>query len=120
MYILVVCRRYPQKDLASVLAPLLELRTLKLHLNFPHMPIPDFGSRRIIRNNLAFNDRRPFNDTLALTADVFSRALTPSLEEIWMYAINDDPAWIVFVVTRTMLEGELKIGAIRKGQHWYI
>ncbi|KAM5544075.1 hypothetical protein V8D89_002261 [Ganoderma adspersum] len=113
------CKDVPVKDLANVLAPLVSLRTLKLHLNFAHMPVPDFGSRGIIRNHLAFNDPRPFNDTLALTADEFSRALAPSLEEIWMYAVKDDPAWIVFVVIRIMLEGELKIGAIWKGQHWY-
>ena len=115
---------YLQKDLADALAPLTSLRTLKLHLNFAHMPFPDFGTgcRGISRfHDMTFDAHRRFDDTLVSTAGEFSRALGPSLEEIWMYAASDDPAWIIFVVTHIVRDGEVQIGVVRKDKHkhWY-
>ncbi|PIL28113.1 hypothetical protein GSI_09764 [Ganoderma sinense ZZ0214-1] len=110
----------PVRELANALAPLTELRTFKLHLDFPHMPTPGYlGIRGIARHVPVPDYHRRFDDTLASTADDLSRTLAPSLEEIWLYALSNEPAWIVFVVSRTMCEGELQIGAVRKDQHWY-
>ena len=108
-----------QRVLADVLAPLASLRTLKLHLDFAHMPVPDFGSRGISRNRSSLDGRLPFNDTLASTADEFSQKLAPSLEQIWMYTCHNDPKWVIFVVTRVVHDGELQIGAVEKDTRWY-
>ena len=62
---------------------------------------------------MTFDAHRRFDDTLASTAGEFSRALGPSLEEVWMYAASDDPAWIIFVVTercRSEWSGRINIG----------
>ncbi|PIL28338.1 hypothetical protein GSI_09489 [Ganoderma sinense ZZ0214-1] len=100
----------PVTELAEALAPLASLRLLKLHLNFDRMPDPKPG--HMMTRNLPRSKSPAFDDTLASAAEELSRMLAPSLEEIWMFKYEYEPLWLVFVVTRACLDGELQTGVV--------
>ena len=96
------------------------------------MPAHQFVCKGVVHNQLTPAAVDAFDDTLASTADAFSRAASGSLEEIWMYSVSRAyPAWIVFGVTRDEETGVVRgdstggmqhhdeIRAVRKDQRRY-
>ena len=103
-------------EFAEALAHLTSLRVLKLHLDFAFMPGPKIGYVGS-RQPPAISD---FNDKLERAAGELSRTLSPSLEEIWMFKYEVNMVWVVFVVTRTSVDGEQHTGVVQQGLRPYI
>lgn len=87
---------------------------LKLHLDFADMPSPEVGWGNRIPGGIPLCIPPGFDDTLATAAAELSRTLSPSLEEIWMFRYDYDPLWVAFDITRSVVDGKLRIGVVRK------
>ena len=97
--------------MAKALAPLASLRTLKLHLDFVAMPGPQVGWGNGFRC-VPIGVSPEFDDVFSAAAAELSRTLAPCLEEIWMFKYDYDPLWVIFDVTRAVVDGELDAGVI--------
>ena len=58
---------------------------------------PNTGRMMIVRNGPS-SEQPNFDDTLTSAAELLSRTLAPTLEEIWMFKYDYNPVWVIFTV----------------------
>ena len=106
----------PQDQFARLLSPLMELRTLQVHLDLTSTPIPTFDMQYMERYGMSLDydheSLNAFAHDQHMVAEVCARILSPSIENIYVWSPNGvgHHVWRMFRVERPAEETQSKNG----------
>ena len=91
------------------MTPLSELRTLKLHLDFPEMPGPMIDRYQGDTFHWRFDLPRVFDWILQDSVATFAQTLTPCIREVWCFIYRSFLLeWRIYDVVRSQADDTVR------------